>query len=349
MKHSLMGLMILIAAGNTGRAQEKCPSEVRVGTETVFVQQGQGVVVQPGQTVSAKPAQPSASPEETAIRQRIQSYVEAFNKGDAVSVGSHWTKDGVSVDEETGDETVGRDAIVQEFTTFFQENPGARLSGEIDSLRMIRPDIATTEGRVSLFVPGLEPVDSAFSALFVKEGDQWQISSSRERDMPAPATAYDALQDLEMLLGTWQDQSDDAQVDTTVRWSPNRAFFIRSFNAQFPDGEEFQGTQVIGWDAAAKQIRAWTFNSDGSFGEGTVSRNGADWMVKMSHVGSDGSRSAGTQVITPVDENTLSIQAIGETVDGVPQPTADPVTVVRTATADAVSGTPAPTNSGGVQ
>ncbi len=361
MKQMFMVLAILVVAGRSGGAEEQCPVEVGVGTDVVLaqqiqpgppvqVQQGQRVVIQPGAAPAAQPAAaPTEHPEATAIRGRLQSYVDAFNKGDAAALGTHWTADGVSANQETGEQTVGRDAIVQELSTFFSDNPGASLSGEILDIRMIRPDVAAAEGRASVYLPDLDPIDSAMSLLFVKENGQWLISSSQERDLPAPPSSYDALKDLEFLVGTWQDDATDANVTTTIRWSPNRAFLIRSFSAVFADGEAYEGTQVIGWDPVAHQVRAWSFYSDGSFGEGTASRNGEDWNLKMSHVGSDGSLSAGTQVITLVDENTLSVQTIGETLDGEPLPTKAPVTVVRMDHAEGTSSSGASATEGGVQ
>jgi hypothetical protein len=105
---------------------------------------------------------------------------------------------------------------------------------------------------------------------------------------------------------------------------------IRSFRVQLADEDEpRQGTQVIGWDPRHKQIRSWTFDSDGSFGEGTWSKNGDDWLVRMGHTQWDGRLTSGTQVITRVDNNTVTVQAIGSEVDGEPVPASEPVTVRR--------------------
>lgn len=83
---------------------------------------------------------------------------------------------------------------------FFAENQGARLTGEMTGIRMIRPDVALIEGRTMLFVDGSDPVESMFTAVLVKEGDHWLISSSHERDLPAPASPHDALKELENRL-----------------------------------------------------------------------------------------------------------------------------------------------------
>jgi uncharacterized protein (TIGR02246 family) len=276
------------------------------------------------------------------IRQRVISYVETFNSQDAAAVGAYWMDDGVSIAAETGERTAGRAALQEEFAAFFRENPGSRLMGEVSSIRMIRPEVALVEGRTTLFVADPEPVESAFTAVLVKEGDQWLISSSHEHDLPAPPTPYDALKELEWMVGVWEDQSEVANVTTTVRWSPRRAFLIRSFSAQFGEDEVLEGTQVIGWDPQSKQIRTWIFNSDGSFGQGTVAKHDDEWMLKMWQILSDGRLAAATKVMTRVDDDTFTVQTIGETVDGEPAPASEPVTVRRTAEAPAVSQTYAP-------
>ena len=234
--------------------------------------------------------------------------------------GQFWSPDGVSVAEDSGQRIEGREALQKQFATFFEEAPGARLTGQVTDIRIVRPDVAMVEGQTTLFVADSEPVVSAFSALLVRDGNEWLISNSHERDLPPPTSPQVALKDLEWLIGTWQDQSDDSQVITTVRWSPNQAFLIRSFTAQFADNE-LQGTQVIGWDPLNRQIRTWIFSSDGSFGQGTISKHDDDWMLKMWQILSDGRLAAATQVITRVDDNTMTVQVIGETVNG--EPSAD--------------------------
>ena len=277
-----------------------------------------------------RPAVAVVPTEHTAIQQRLASYMEAFNNHDAAAVGKFWSPDCISVAEDSGERIEGREALQKHFATFFQEAPGARLTGQISSIRIVRPEVAMIEGQTTLVVADTEPVVSTFSALLVREGDAWLISNSHERDVPPPTSPQDALQDLEWLIGTWQDQSDDSQVVTAVRWSPNRAFLIRSFTAQFANNE-VQGTQVIGWDPLNRQIRTWTFYADGSFGQGTMSKHDDDWMLKMWQILSDGRVAAATQVITRVDDDTMTVQVIGETVNGEPSPTSDPVTVVRMA------------------
>lgn len=279
----------------------------------------------------------STTDSEQAVRERLKSYVETFNTKDAAAVSAYWTDDAVSVTEETGQRTQGREALQAEFSEFFQTNPSARLAGEAHHIRFVTPSVAMVEGNTTLFVADTEPVATAFSAVLVKEDEQWLISSSHERDRPVPATSYDALKELEWLLGTWEDQSEEAQVSTTVSWSPNRAFLLRSFTAEFAGAGTLHGTQVIGWDPLNRQVRTWTFNSDGSFGQGTLSNHDEEWLLKMWQILPDGRLASATKALKRIDPDTMTVQTIAETIDGEPSPSSEPVTVVRTVSVDAAA------------
>lgn len=274
-------------------------------------------------------AQSQTSDPAVDVRAQLKTYVDTFNRHEAKALVAFWTEDAVSVQEETGDRTVGHTELLAEFEQFFQDYPVARVAGTVEHVRFVGPDVAIAEGKITLVTGTDEPTQSAFTAVLKKQGDQWLIASSYERDLPVPATPYDGLKEIEWIVGTWQDQTEGASVFTTVQWSPKRTFLIRSYEATFADGEGESGTQIFGWDPLAKQIRTWTFHSDGSFGDGTVSRNGSDWMIKMNQVHSDGRLASGTSVITRVDDDTIQVQKIGESLDGEPVPASEPVTVVR--------------------
>lgn len=269
------------------------------------------------------------SAQESAIRERIRSYVETFNSGDADAVGAYWAADGVSVNQETGERTSGRDAVVNAMKSFFEENSGVRLTGQVDSLRLVNADVATVEGHTTLFVGDANPVDSTFTAVMVRTDGQWLISSSHERSVPVPPSHQQALSDLDWLVGDWQDDSEDTMVMSRFRWSPSGVYLIRSFSAQFTEDDQLRGTQIFGWDPVSKQIRTWTFASDGSFGQGTVVKSDDGWMLRKWQVLADGRVASATRIMTAVDDDTLSVSTIGHTIDGEPQPASGEVTVVR--------------------
>lgn len=272
---------------------------------------------------------PAQDPTREAVGAVLRRYVEAFNKGEAKAVASLWTPGGVYIDSETGDRVEGRAALEADFAAFFKQNRNAHLSGQVTSVRSVTPDVASVEGTASVVLPDSDPSETTYTAVFVKNGEEWLIDSVHETDVPTPPSSTDALKDLEFLIGKWVDESDDVRVETTIRWSPSKAFLLRSFSAQGADGEENQGTQVIGWDPRSKQIRSWTFNSDGSFGDGVWAKTGDEWHVKSTQTGADGEGSSGTYVVARVDDNTLTVQLIGLEVEGEPRPSTEAVRVVR--------------------
>ena len=77
-----------------------------------------------------------------AIMKLVDSYVTAFNKGDAAAVVEHWSKDGVYVNRTTGDQLVGREAIEASFREMFADGPVGELQVEVESIRIVRPDVA---------------------------------------------------------------------------------------------------------------------------------------------------------------------------------------------------------------
>lgn len=263
-----------------------------------------------------------------AIRQQLAAYVEAFNRHDAAAIAEYWTTDGVSVNQNTGEKVEGRGPLEKEFARYFKEYPDVFLVGTVDDIRFLRPDVAMVDGKTSLTGGAEGPIDASFSVVLVND-EKWLIKSSSERETPAPTSSHEALGELAWMIGTWKDQSDAARVTTTIRWSSKQAFLIRSFHARFREGDTVEGTQVIGWDPLSKEIKTWTFNSDGSFGNGTITKSDGEWLVKLAQVGSDGSVSTAIQTIKPIDDNMMTVQTVARTVNGVPAPSGEPITVVR--------------------
>lgn len=262
------------------------------------------------------------------IQDRFAGYLDTFNTNDAEAVGAYWSEEAVSVDQETGERSRGREAIVAGFKELFTTSSGVRLTGQVNEVRRLDSDVTIAEGIVTLSTAESEPTRSAFTAVLVKQGGKWLLESSYERALPNP-TSHDALKELEWLVGDWRDQTDQAEVLTTVRWSPSEAFLIRSYRADYGEEEAFEGTQIFGWDPHEKQYRTWVFNSDGSFGEGILSRSSNQWLIRMSYKRSDGTVAAGTQILEPLDAETMRVERIGQTIDGVPVLAGEPVTVVR--------------------
>ncbi|HOB75672.1 MAG TPA: SgcJ/EcaC family oxidoreductase [Phycisphaerae bacterium] len=280
---------------------------------------------------------PAADRDTTAVEQALRTYAETFNKHDAAAIATLWSPTGAHEDRDTGHRLEGREAIQADLAALFKKHPGIRISVQTHRVRFIGRDVAKVNGRAMVSVPGEEPLETSFSAIFAREDGRWLLDNVEETASASLAGGGAALKGLAWMVGTWRDQSEDVQVETTTRWSRGGAFLIRSYAIQARDQEPREGTQVIGWDPRSRQIRSWTFESDGSFGEGVWSRSGDEWLVRMIHTSADGEVATATQVINKIDNNRLKTQMVGLEVNGVPLPSMEPVMVARVSTLESPS------------
>jgi uncharacterized protein (TIGR02246 family) len=265
------------------------------------------------------------------IQAALTNYITVFNSHDADALAALWSENAVHVDKETGERTEGRAALVEDFRALFAASPEIMLAGEVSGVRMISDGVAMVDGEATTVTADAQPSTSTFSAILVNQGGKWLLDSVHETDVPAPVTPRAALEPLAWMVGHWQDVSDTDQVDTFVRWSANEAFLVRSFVVTREGEVPFEGTQVIGWDPRAGNIRSWTFSADGSFGEGVWSAVGDEWHVITAQTLADGRAATATQIIRRIDDDTATVQTIGKEIEGQPEPASDQITVARVA------------------
>ena len=281
-------------------------------------------------SVSAQAAEKKlkSSSEENAIRAAVESYVAAYNRGDAKAVASHWSESGDWISP-SGQRFQGRQAIEKEMVSLFAENKDVRIEVINPSIRLVSQDVATEEGTVRVIRPAESPSNSTYLAIHVKKDGQWKLDSVRETDLPDVPAASSPLQDLGWLVGEWGDQSPDAAIAANVTWTKNKTFLSYAFKASAPGMDDLEGTQVVGWDPATRTIRSWMFDSDGGFGEGIWTKKDKGWIVKFSQVLPDGRKASATNIYTFVDANTFTWKSIGRKVGEDFLPNVEEVKVVR--------------------
>jgi uncharacterized protein (TIGR02246 family) len=267
--------------------------------------------------------------EEAAIRQAAASYAEAFNKGDAKAVADHWSPDAVYTNRTTGEEIVGRAAISEQFTTLFSEQPGLKLEVTVASVEFVSPNVAIERGTTKLLAPNAEPEEIDYSAVNVKHDGKWLLDRVTDRSKEVVTTHYEQLQALEWMVGTWADEIDDAEVELDCNWTKNKNFLTRAFKITIEDQIDFSGMQIIGWDPAAKVIRSWTFDSNGTFAEATWECRGDRWFVRNRGVLPDGRSATMVNVLKQVDENSFTWQTIERTAGEELLPNIDEIQIVR--------------------
>ena len=254
--------------------------------------------------------------DEKAVHEAAESYVAAFDKGDAKEVAAHWTQDGDYIDE-TGRHLKGRDAIAQNFQKFFGANKGLKLEIIITSLRFPAANLAVEDG-TTVVIPGdRTPSRTArYTAVRVKQGDQWRLSSVREA-AAVPPSQQKHLEQLDWLIGEWVDEGEHGDVlQTSCAWSMNGNFIVRSFTSTLNGNHLGSGVQWIGWDPKNKQIHSWSFDSSGGLGQGSWTGDGGTWVIESTSVLPSGETVTGTDTVTQVDADTLTVHSSNRKVDG---------------------------------
>ena len=239
----------------------------------------------------------AASADEQAIRKAVQAFVEQYNAHDADGLAALFAPDARMIFRD-GTEVNGRDEIKQAFTQAFADSPKGALSVVVELLRFLTPDVAVEEGFTTLFPDGETLVaKSRYTVVHLKKDGKWLMQSARVVEEES-LSAYGELAPLEWLVGEWIDEGRTEVVEAKFRWDDNKSFLLEEFQVVREGSVVMKGTQRIGWDPQAKQIRSWTFDSAGGFGEAVWTPVGDDWIVKAKAITADGTSASATRTLT---------------------------------------------------
>jgi len=268
--------------------------------------------------------------EEAALLKNAEAFVAAFHKGDAKALAALWTVDGDYTDMD-GRVMKGRDAIEKAFVGFFAHNKGLKLRIDIAELRFVTPDVAIEDGKTEVIPPdGGPPSRARYTIVHVKKDGKWCLSSVRDAAY-APPSNYEHLHQLEWAIGSWASETDKGGevARYTFTWGEGQNFIDSSFTTTFKNISIGGGTMRVGWDASTKRIRTWTFYTDGGFGEGSGTKEGAKWVFHANFVLRDGTKLEATNHLTMIDPDTITWQTTGRTVNGKQVPDTAAVTMKR--------------------
>jgi uncharacterized protein (TIGR02246 family) len=262
-------------------------------------------------TGSAVP--PAARAEDDrAIREAIDAFTKAFREGNAKAIVGLFSEDGEAVDAE-GNTIHGRSALEEHYAGRIAEAPGDKLDITVQAISFLAPGVAQVSGSTQVTPSdGTAPFGSGYVAILTKREARWLLASVREvpeKDL----TPHEHLKELEWLVGDWVQESDEAVVSTSVAWSDNGNFLLRSFDVRIKGKPALTGTQRIGWDPLTKQLKSWVFDSSGGYGDALWMRQGNQWVVKATGVRPDGRVATATQVLTYVTKDSLRWKSIDRT------------------------------------
>jgi len=283
--------------------------------------------------------------DESAIRLTGEAFVKAFNAADAKAIVSQFTPDAEFVDAQ-GNVHQGRDAIQEALSACFTEKPGAKIEMEIESIRFISSGVAVEDGTTMVTSPDGDddddddPVYCRYTAVHVKIDGKWLSASVRDHAPKGRRQHRTQLQQLGWLQGDWVDEDEDSVVIFSCESVDNGNFLLRQFVIQVAGEEAMSGTQRIGWDPLTGKLRAWIFDSEGGYSDGSWHRDEDRWVLKTSGVTADGQTASGTSIYTRVNDHTMTWQLVDHEIAGVQLPDSDLVTIVRRAPTPEIAVSP---------
>ena len=268
--------------------------------------------------------------DEQAMQARAKEMIAAFNRGDAKTLAAMFTENGDYMDE-GGRRIQGRAAIEQYFQKLFDAGKGAELRVHKTGVRMVRPDLAITDGVMEVIPPGGGLSSSArYTTVQVKQDGKWFLESVREA-VVTPPTQAEKLDDVSWLIGDWvpDEGKKGPSMTMSFSWTENNNFIVNHFTNLVQDVPVAGGTQYIGWDPAAKTIRAWVFDSTGSISEASWVKDGKGLKSKTTTTLPDGRKATSNNVVTRIDNNCITVQFTNRMVDGQSQPDSPEVKLKR--------------------
>jgi len=255
------------------------------------------------------------------------AFTKAYDKHDAEAISGLFVPDGKLITED-GTVIEGRNAIAATFAAQFADNPEARITVRVDSIKFIGSDLALEVGSTRMTPgPDQEPELNRYTVVHVKREGKWWMALARDSEGES-LTNHQRLQVLEWLVGDWIDESPEAVVKTSCRWSADKNFLLQDIEVTTAGKTTMTISQRIGWDALQKCVHSWVFDSEGGFGESLWARDGDHWLIKATGVRNDGSTASATNTITRTGKDAYNWRSIDRVLGGVAGSPVD-VRVVR--------------------
>jgi uncharacterized protein (TIGR02246 family) len=280
--------------------------------------------------VCAASAQTAAdSPEKTAVLANDRAYEAAYAKADVKALLDFFTEDAEFTTED-GRTVAGRAALEASLRTAFLTNKGSKLTINVDSVRVLSPEIVLEKGSTTVTAKNGETSGALYSAIHQKKEGGWKISQLIETPLPV-VSPQERLAELAWLLGTWEetDKANDLSVHSEFVWARGGNFLTRSVTVKRAGNISLEGWQIIGWDPLEERIRSWTFDGEGGFSEGQWTRDGDRWLLREFGITPDGSRTAAENTFTKVSADRFTWESNNRTLDGDPQPSISRVEINR--------------------
>ncbi len=254
------------------------------------------------------PAADTAS-DSAAIAALGESYVKAFNQGDAKAISEFWLPNADYIDLD-GVHHKGREAITKLFADFLAANKGVQVRVDSEALSFPTPDTAVEDGlSIVTTAQGGSPSVARYSNLLVRKDGKWFLATVRETPVGRPDRSSE-LGALGWMLGEWQTVTKQGEkILLSVEPGPNGNFLIIRRTILSNDTPVSGSVQWVAWDASTGGVRSWDFEDDGGFGESQWKQQGDAWTLDSVHTLRNGTKITSSQTLTPNQDGSVTVSS----------------------------------------
>ena len=137
---------------------------------------------------------------------------EAFNAGQVDVLASLFLPTAELTDEH-GTTHSGRAALSELFAGFLSEFPAAKMRIDLESVRVITPQLATGDLVRAITIPQGEARAISRSAMtFVLQDGAWLIAVGRDVPADAEQSPHQQLESMAWLIGDWVDEGAESLI-----------------------------------------------------------------------------------------------------------------------------------------
>jgi uncharacterized protein (TIGR02246 family) len=263
-------------------------------------------------------------------------YKAAFDNGNASALADLFSGN-AHFTVSDGQVVTGRSEIKDLAEAYFKGASNPTIEIAVESARFLSEGVLLEKGVTTVSAAGSDPRSNRYSLTYVRNDGIWQIAELHEFPLSVEDPAVSALSSLDWIIGLWKVSTEGIEAETEATWTLGGKFITRNTWVAQEGADPFVSVEVIGYDPAESQIRSWTFDNEGGFGQSTWRRDENKWIVQSQATLPEGGQSSSQHIVTIVDENTIGQQTINRVLDGEALPNRDRIEIVRVIADDAAS------------
>jgi len=258
----------------------------------------------------------SNSADETAARQAITEYVEAWNSGAQAELASRWTADADFVDV-TGRAISVHDLLREKAEADIDTVSRPKMTVDVTSVRLVSDGVALADGMVTLSADSKNPASrNHFATVLVRQQGRWLLARVREF-AAADKAQPNPLHRLHWLIGEWVGQTDSFTIRSRATWCDNGRDILRNFEAREDGRTVFSGTQLLAWDPREGCITGRIVDSEGIVCDAFWEETDDGWLVRVHGMTPDGDDISATNLYTEISDKGYLLESNGARVGNI--------------------------------